>query len=152
MRDENIIKALTAIIIGGLSAYLRVLAIPVIVLMAVMIIDYTSGMLKAWVNAELSSKIGLKGALKKVGYLLVICVAGVVDWLITSGLTSVGIDIGINFCFGLIVTIWFIINECISILENLSILGVPLPPFLTSAVHKLKIAVENKTDKEGDRV
>ena len=37
MRDENIIKALTAIIIGGLSAYLRVLAIPVIVLMAVMI-------------------------------------------------------------------------------------------------------------------
>jgi len=115
-----------------------------------MVIDYTSGMLKAWINAELSSRIGLKGIIKKVCYLLVVCVAAVVDWLITSGLGAVGINIDVNFCFGVIVTIWFIINECISILENLAILGVPLPPFLTGMVHKLKVAVESKTniDKE----
>lgn len=143
---ENILKGIAAVIIGGVTAYLNIMAIPLIILVSVMIIDYASGMLKAWVNAELSSKTGLKGIIKKVSYLLVICVAAVVDWLVTSGLGAVGINIDISFCFGVIVTIWFIINECISILENLTILGVPLPPFLTGTVHKLKVAVENKAD------
>ncbi|MDO4945129.1 MAG: phage holin family protein [Ruminococcus sp.] len=143
---ENILKGIAAVIIGGVTAYLNIMAIPLIILISVMIIDYASGMLKAWVNAELSSKTGLKGIIKKVSYLLVICVAAVVDWLVTSGLGAVGINIDVSFCFGVIVTIWFIINECISILENLTILGVPLPSFLTGTVHKLKVAVENKTD------
>lgn len=43
-------------------------------------------------------------------------------------------------------TIWFIINECISILENLAVIGIPLPSFLVKIVHKLKITVENKVD------
>jgi len=143
---ENILKGITAVILGGITAYLNIMAIPLIILIAVMVIDYASGMLKAWVNAELSSRIGLKGIIKKVSYLLVVCVAAVVDWLITSGLGAIGITIDVNFCFGVIVTIWLIINECISILENLAILGVPLPPFLTGMVHRLKVAVENKTD------
>ena len=148
MKSENLWKTLIAATVGGLSAYFKIMAIPIILLIGVMIIDYASGMLKAWVNAELSSKIGLKGIAKKVGYLLVVCVAGVVDWLITQGMGQVGIHISIDYCFGLIVTIWFIINECISILENLAILGVPLPKFLTSAVHKLKVAVDSKAGTE----
>lgn len=148
MKNENLYKTIIAAVVGGLSAYFKIMAIPLIILTAVMIIDYTSGMLKAWLNEELSSRIGLKGIFKKVGYLLVVCVAGVVDWLITQGMGQVGIHISIDYCFGLIVTIWFIINECISILENLAILGVPLPKFLTSAVHKLKVAVDSKAETE----
>lgn len=147
---ENTFKIIFAAIIGGVSAYFRIMAIPIIMLVGVMIIDYASGMLKAWVGNSLSSRTGVIGIIKKVSYLLVICVSGVVDWLITSGLHNIGVDIDISFYFGLIVTIWFIINECISILENLAVLGVPLPSFLTAAVKKLKIAVENKSESKED--
>ena len=145
---ENTFKALFAVAIGGIAAYFREVAIPLIKLIVVMIIDYISGMAKAWIKAELSSKVGLKGIIKKICYLLVVCVAAVVDWLIASGLQKVGINITINYLIGVIVTIWLIINELISILENLSVVGVPLPPFLSAVVHKLKISVENSTEPE----
>ena len=145
---ENTFKALFAVAVGGLTAYFREVAIPLIILIVVMIIDYISGMAKAWINAELSSKVGLKGIIKKICYLLVVCVAAVVDWLIASGLQKVGINITVNYLIGVIVTIWLIINELISILENLSVVGVPLPPFLSAVVHKLKISVENSTEPE----
>lgn len=145
---ENVLKAIVAVAVGGLSAYLGIMAIPLVILVGVMIIDYASGMLKAWVTRSLCSRTGVVGIIKKVGYLLVVCVAGVVDWLVTCGIAQVGIEIDVSFCFGLIVTIWFIINELISILENLAKIGVPLPALLTKFIHKLKVAVENKSEEE----
>ena len=109
-----------------------------------MIIDYLSGLAKAWYKSDLSSRIGIVGAVKKLCYILVVCVAGVTDWLISEGLSSVGIDIGFSYYFGVIVTIWLIINECISI----SVLGVPLPSFLVKIVHRLKITVEESQGGE----
>ena len=97
---ENTWKALIAVIVGGLSAYMQQILIPLIVLAAVMVIDYMSGMLRAWAQEQLSSRIGVKGIVKKLCYLLLICVAGVVDWLIYSGLRKVGISLDFGFCFG----------------------------------------------------
>ena len=85
--------------------------------------------------------------MKKLSYLMLVCVAGVVDWLLWSGLRQVGISLDFGFCFGLIVTIWLIINECISILENLDALHVPMPKFLVGIVRHLKSAVEVRGEK-----
>jgi toxin secretion/phage lysis holin len=142
------IKALTAVIIGGLSAYLQIVFVPLVVLIAVMIVDYMSGMLKAWGRDELSSKVGLRGIAKKISYLLLVCVAGVVDWLVWSGLRQVGITLDFGFCFGLIVIVWLIINELISILQNLEALDVPMPRFLKNVVKHLKAAVEIRGESE----
>lgn len=144
--DKTTSKTLAAVIIGGLTAYMGQLLIPLIMLAGVMIIDYISGMLKAWIQDDLCSKVGLKGIIKKLSYLLLVCVAGVVDWLIYAGLTEVGISIDFGFCFGLMVVVWLIINELISILENLDALGVPMPAFLSRVVKHLKNAVEVKAD------
>lgn len=142
------IKALIAVIIGGLSAYLQIVFVPLVVLIAVMIVDYMSGMLKAWGRDELSSKVGLRGIAKKISYLLLVCVAGVVDWLVWSGLRQVGITLDFGFCFGLIVIVWLIINELISILENLEALDVPMPKFLKNVIKHLKTAVEVRGESE----
>lgn len=141
---ETSLKALIAIVCGGLSAYFGVIGVPLVVLFAAMCIDYLTGMTKAWVTGELSSRVGVMGIIKKVGYLTAICVAGIIDWLLISGLKQVGISISLSYFMGLMVTIWFIVNECISILENLSTLGVPLPAFLTSIIHRLKVVVDEK--------
>lgn len=143
MKDKTW-RGLIAIAVGGLSAYMRMMFVPLVILFAVIIVDYMSGMLKAWGNDELSSKVGLKGIIKKLCYLMLVCVAGVVDWLLWSGLRQVGITLDFGFCFGLIVTIWLIINELISILENLEALHVPMPSFLRSLVGHLKKTVETK--------
>ena len=148
---ENVIQVLFATAVGAVTAYFNVLIVPIAVLMAVMLIDYITGLTEAFVNKEISSRTGVIGIIKKVGYFAVVAVAMVVDYLITSALMQCGINLQINYCFGMIATIWLIINELISILENLAEVGVPLPHFLTTIVKKLKISVENKTNSEGEK-
>ena len=145
---EKTWQAVIAVALGGLSAYMRLMFVPLVVLIGVMIVDYMSGMLKAWGNEELSSRVGLRGIVKKLSYLMLVCVAGVVDWLLWSGLRQVGISLDFGFCFGLIVTIWLIINELISILENLEALHVPMPGFLSKIIKHLQTAVEVRAESD----
>lgn len=145
---DNIIQATISVVLGALASYFNVLLIPVLVLVTVMVIDYATGMTSAYKNGQIESKVGLLGILKKVSYLVLVAVGGVVDYLICSGLATAGFDFGVTYCCGLIVTIWLIINELISILENLSELGTPIPKFLVNVVHRLKNTVENKTDTD----
>ena len=144
---KNNDKGLQAIMSAALAAfavYMGALAVPIIVLMVMMIIDYLSGMSAAWVHGDLSSRVGAKGIVKKVGYMALIVVAMGVDYLIYSGFAAANIEVGYNMWFGLLVAVWLIINEMISILENLSRLGVPIPDFLTKIIKRLKNSAERK--------
>jgi toxin secretion/phage lysis holin len=132
---------------AGLAAYFGAVAVPVLVLVGVMIADYGTGMLKAWKTNEFSSKAGIVGIVKKVCYLLLMCVGGVVDWLLTTGLAQIGIDFKLGFTFGVLLAVWLIIVELISILENLAVIGVPVPHFLATLISKLKNAVEARNEE-----
>lgn len=147
---DNIIQTTVSVAIGALAAYFNILLIPVLVLFAVMVIDYCTGMASAYKNKEIKSKTGLIGILKKLSYLILVCVGGVVDYLIGAGLATAGIEFS-SYYFGLIVAVWLIINELISILENLSELGTPIPKFLVNIVRRLKNTVESKTDPETNK-
>lgn len=148
---DNIIQATVSLALGALAAYFNVLLIPVLILIIVMVIDYATGMTSAWKSGELESKTGLIGILKKVSYLVLVAVGGVVDYLISAGLAAANVEISVTYCCGLIVTVWLIINELISILENLAELGTPIPKFLVNVVHRLKNTVESKTDSDTDK-
>ena len=146
--EERSLQAVFSAALAALISYLGVIAIPVTVLTAAMITDYITGMISAWHNSELSSKKGIFGIIKKISYLALVCVGMGVDWLIYSGIKQVGIDLDYTIFFGLLVTIWLIINELISILENLGSIGVPLPMFLIKIVKRLKVTTENITESE----
>lgn len=113
---ENTIKAALAAALGALCAYGIQLLVPVLVLVVVMMLDYATGMTKAWHAGELSSRVGLWGILKKVGYLVIVGVACVVDWLLRYGADSLGWNWPVDFLFASIVIIWLVINELLSIL------------------------------------
>ena len=148
-KDDRSIQMIFSAAITALISYLGVIAIPVTVLMAAMIIDYVTGMAAAWHTKKLSSKKGLSGIIKKISYLALVCVGMGVDWLIYSGLKQVGIiDLNYTIFFGLLVTIWLIINELISILENLGSIGVPLPKFLFAVIKRLKNHTECVVESE----
>lgn len=138
------IQAIISAALAAFASYLGALAVPIIVLMVMMIIDYLSGMSAAWSEGMLSSKAGAKGIVKKVGYMALIVVAMGVDYLIYSGIAAANINVGYNMWFGLLVAVWLIINEMISILENLGRLGVPIPEFLKKIINKLKMSAERK--------
>lgn len=142
---ENMFRALFAAAIGALAAYAGILLVPLCVLAAVMIIDYATGIAAAWSCKLLSSRVGVKGIVKKVAYLALVAVGMVVDYLISSALVHVEVDISVNYCFGMMISVWLIINELLSILENLGRLGIPLPDFLVRAVERLRDGVDRRT-------
>ena len=88
MKNETSVMAILAAALGALCSYASALVVPLAVLIAVMLADYASGMAKAWSAGKLCSKTGLRGILKKLGYLVLVGVAGVVDWLVRYGLTQ----------------------------------------------------------------
>lgn len=90
---------------------------------------------------------GNYGDCKKAAYLLAVVVAIVADWVVQTAAGQIGVDFGGFFFFGLLVTIWLVLNECISILENISQIGVPLPSFLVALIEKLKSTTENKGEE-----
>ena len=105
----------------------------VVALVVVVTIDYLTGLLKAWYGKNLSSKIGFKGIVKKVCYFLVVAIAGVADWLMQT-----------QYLITWFVMVFLISNEAISILENLSKIGVPFPTFLIKLLERLKETSEQK--------
>jgi len=147
---KSVQTALSAFL-AMIAYYFGIIIVPLIVLCVVMVIDYITGMISAWKNTELSSKKGLLGIVKKVCYVALVCVGMGVDWLIYSGMKQIGVDVNYTIFFGVLVTVWLVINELISILENLRNIGVPLPDFLLKVIKRLKVSTENTVESEENK-
>lgn len=98
------------------------------ILLAMMIVDIVSGLLKGAQQGRLKSAIMSLGILKKGGILISILFAYLLDMLVNSG----------NTVFVTMMTWLAIGNEGLSIVENLSILGVKIPDALTNRLGQLK--------------
>lgn len=128
---------------------------PVLMLLVVMmVIDYVTGMLASMRESidhpgdtayGWSSKKGLKGIIKKVGYVCVIAAAMVMDYIIMNVAGQAGLQIGAKTFFGLLVAIWYILNEMLSIIENSGRMGADVPEWLRKYIATLKGTI----DKEG---
>ena len=121
---SSVIITVFIYLVGGIDVALTCLLIAIV-------LDYASGMIKAYVTKELSSKIGVKGIIKKVSILLVVMLAVLVDR--STGETG---------AIRTLVIYYFVANEGLSIIENLAKAGVPSPKNLRDALKTLK--KENK--------
>jgi toxin secretion/phage lysis holin len=123
----DIIRAITACVCTILSYLFGEFDLVFRALLAMVIIDYLTGMLAAFITRTLSSEVGSKGIARKVCIFILISVAGIVDSLTVSPEPFLRTAV-----------IWFFIaNEGLSILENVGKMGVPLPEVLVSALEKL---------------
>ena len=103
--------------------------------------------ISAAVARRLSSQRGWMGILKKLCYFIVVCVGAGIDRLLVLIADAVGLHLPLSLTVSVFVTSWLIINEAISILENLAEIGVPVPPFLQALIRRLKVSVEQEADK-----
>jgi toxin secretion/phage lysis holin len=99
-----------------------------IVLVAFMVLDYATGLIKAYLNKVVSSDVGLKGIARKSLILIVLIVAVMLDRLINNG----------TWVFRTLICYFYIANEGISLLENCAQLGLPIPDKLQNALVQLK--------------
>ncbi|MBQ8382233.1 MAG: phage holin family protein [Clostridia bacterium] len=141
-------KTIPALMLAPIFAYFGALGFPMILLLAVIICDYISGLTAAWTTRSLSSRVGILGIVKKVCYLLLVAVGVVIDLMLQSGLSDVLPSLFGDGChpIALLVIVWLVVNECLSILENLTEIGIPMPGFLARIVAKLKKTLENGTE------
>lgn len=100
--------------------------IMMITLLVFIMIDYITGVMCAIINKKLSSKIGYKGIFKK---LLIIILIGLVNLLGKS----INID-GLRY----VAISFYIANEGLSIIENASIIGVPIPQKIKDILKQLR--------------
>lgn len=142
------VKSVFVAVTGYISLKLGILGPLFLILFIAMIIDYISGMIAGAQKGELNSKKGTIGIIKKIGYLVAIAVALIVDQLIFYASEQIGITISFVCAFGVLTTIWLTLNELLSIIENLGRMGVPLPKFLEKTILMLK----NSVDKKGEEI
>ena len=142
------IKAAFIAAVTALSAWLGVLAVPVLLLVAVNLIDYGTGLAAArYRGQKISSYRGFRGIAKKICMWLLVCVGAIVDLLVAYGAEQAGVDLPIGYAVASLVAVWLICNEILSILENMKDIGVSLPPFLRRIVEGVQRQVEGKTDR-----
>ena len=148
----NKIKTIFTAIFSALAGWLGILAIPVLILVICNVIDYITGLAAGPKRGEkISSYKSLRGITKKICMWLLIVVGALVDQLVLYAGSTVGITLPFTYLVACIVAIWLICNEIISTLENISDIGVKLPPFLMPMINNIKRQVESKTSaKEGN--
>ena len=120
-------SALTAYLFGGFDGLMQMLCI-------LMSVDYISGLLLATVfkkspktdSGALKSSVAVKGIVRKVCCLLLIII-----------ITRLGENLGDqNFCRNTAI-MFFSANEGISILENMGLMGVKYPHWLSKSLEVL---------------
>lgn len=140
----NNIKTGLAAAMAFLLSKLGILAPWVPVLLFVMTVDYLTGIACGFSERSLSSRAGLLGIIKKLSYGILVAVAMVTDWVLAQLGGYVGLGEAVQGFVGLLVMLWLIVNEIISILENLGRLGVAYPKWLLGLMHHLKQSAEQK--------
>ena len=112
--------------------------ISVSVLCLMMTLDVFSGLIKAFVLKQASSKIGSEGLAKKASIIIILILSILCDYLL-------GFEVSV---FRLLTCLYYIANEGLSVLENLAQIGVPLPAFLTDALIQLKNKGDHKEENQ----
>ncbi len=119
--------SLTIYLVGGFDTLFRALLV-------MMALDYITGLIKGYKNKNINSKSAYKGFWKKIVILIIVVGATQMDLILK--------DVGVRT----LVLMFYVATEFLSIIENASVLGVPIPD-------KLKNALEQYRDnKELDKM
>ena len=123
---------------GGLLSFMfGELDMPLKALVALVIIDYGTGVLCAAVERKLSSEVGYKGIAKKIGIFAVVAVAHLIDMIAFKGID--------NLALRSVAIFFYLANEGLSIVENAARLGIPIPQKLRIMLEQLKEENEEQT-------
>lgn len=124
---KEALNVITSAILTTFVFLLGGIDIALVTLLIIMTLDYITGVISAFYNKELSSKVGFKGILKKFFYLIIIALSVRIDNLL-----------GNDSLIRTFVIYYFVANDGLSIIENAGEIGIKLPKRLYDALEQLK--------------
>ena len=122
---KEIIRLIFTLFGSCLGFFLGDLDIFIYKLLAFVICDYLSGIIRAGFERKLSSKVGFRGIFKKIMIFIIVGIANLCDKDLTQNQAMIRSAI----------IFFYIANEGLSIIENSLAIGLPIP-------EKLKILLE----------
>lgn len=113
------------------------------------ILDWLTGWYKARVKKETSSKAGLKGIVKKVGYWVILLIAFLIPYMFRRlGKDLLDIDLSYLSAMGWFTLANLLVNEIRSILENLIACGYRVPDVLKRGLEITEKVITEKVITE----
>ncbi|WP_394970178.1 holin family protein [Candidatus Allofournierella merdipullorum] len=150
MDKVNAFKATISALCAALTALWGWFGWVVVAWVCFMGIDYATGSAAALRAGKWSSKAARDGIWHKVGSVVAVIVAAVLDMVIGHLLTSLpGVELPFTYSvfFCPLVVIWYFLTETGSIVENIGALGAPIPPWMAKTVDTLQDAVDEAGEK-----
>jgi toxin secretion/phage lysis holin len=129
----NVMQFIFASIGGWLGYYLGGCDGILYALVIFVVMDYITGIMCAIADKVLSSEVGFKGIVRKVLIFILVGIANILDVQV----------INTGSILRTAVIFFYLSNEGISLLENATHLGLPVP-------EKLKVVLKQLHDKEED--
>lgn len=113
--------------LGGFDGFLYAL-------MVFVIVDYLTGVMVAVLEKKLSSEVGFRGIFKKILIFCLVAIGHIIDTHIIQN----------GSVLRTAVIFFYLSNEGISILENVAMIGLPVPEQLKSVMQQLKDEKDSK--------
>ena len=149
--EENKCKITFSVLVGTISSLYQQYAVILILVILAICLDVVTGLIKSKVTGEaINSKKGTVGFWKKMSFLVSFMFGIFMDAFVPVLLSIINIELPFNCPFGFIIGVYIILNESISICENIyktNPNAIPkwLKNFLVLAVKE--IDDKNKKDK-----
>jgi toxin secretion/phage lysis holin len=143
---DKLYKILLSTIGGAIAAMTEKYGLILFFVIVVVVFDIITGMAKAKATGvKFDSKTGTKGFWKKISLLLGLFFGVFLDYFITEAMQVVDIVLPFASPFGLIVGVYIVLNESISICENLYACN---PKSIPAWIAKLLKTTSDKIDNE----
>ena len=137
-------KAAIAAVIGCLTALWGWFGWLVFAWVVCMAIDYITGSCAALRAGEWSSKQARDGLWHKLGAVVAVLVAVILDGvigIILANIPALTLPFDYTVFVSVLVLVWYIMTELGSIVENAGALGAPVPAWLTKMIAALESGV-----------
>lgn len=149
---DKIKKLIISVALSALSSFYEEYGFLILLVIGAIIFDIITGILKAKITHEIDSNKGFRGFWRKISLLAGLAFGIFLDifehYLITEGIEGLHIAIPISIPIGLLIGVYIILNESISICENLYACGFKLPTLLTQTLKIAKKAVDDDNSRK----
>ena len=147
---NNSSKWLISIICGTVATFFRQYGLFIVFVSLAMVFDCVTGLIKAKIIGEgLTSQKGWKGFWKKISLLVGLFFGIFLDYAVPLLFARAGLTLGIDLPFALIICAYIVLNECISVCENLYLIN---PNIMPKWIIKLLRGSKDKIDKDKEEL
>jgi toxin secretion/phage lysis holin len=109
--------------------------------------DLVTGILKAIVKKDLASREMLVGIVRKLLIMVCVCIGFEVNAALLEYAKEAGVSY--NWDIRMFVILYFILEELLSVLENIAVIGVPMPKFI---IQFLRVVVDTATNSTPNKI